>query len=421
MNKFFEVVEKIFMAPMTKLAEQRHLRAIRDGIVSTMSLIIIGSFFLVIAFPPIPALAELVKPHIGKILFPFRLTMGLMALYASYGIGYSLAKSYKLDGVSGGILSMAAFLLTIVPQTVKGIGWVLPMGNLGGSGMFVAIIMSIFAVEVMRFLQTRKIMFKMPEGVPDSVARSFEALIPAAVIITVIWVIRHLLNFDIQVFIMNLFKPLVTAGNTLPGVLVPIILITLLWAAGIHGVSVVGAIARPIWLVLLDENMKAAAEGAKILPNIAPEPFFQWFVWIGGSGATLALVILFLTSKAKYLKQLGKASLIPSICNINEPVVFGAPIMLNPILVIPFIIGPVITGILSYVAMALNLVTRPSVLAPWTLPAPIGAYLATGGDWRAVILVLINIAIMAIIYYPFFKIYEKKLLEEEKEQAKSTS
>ncbi len=143
MNKFFEVVEKIFMAPMTKLAEQRHLRAIRDGIVSTMSLIIIGSFFLVIAFPPIPALAELVKPHIGKILFPFRLTMGLMALYASYGIGYSLAKSYKLDGVSGGILSMAAFLLTIVPQTVKGIGWVLPMGNLGGSGMFVAIIMSI--------------------------------------------------------------------------------------------------------------------------------------------------------------------------------------------------------------------------------------------------------------------------------------
>jgi PTS system cellobiose-specific IIC component len=413
MNKFFQLIEKVFMGPMTKLAEQRHLRAIRDGIVATIPLIIVGSFFLIIAFPPIPALADLVKPHIGKILFPFRLTMGLMALYASFGIGYSLAKSYKLDGISGGILAMAAFLLTLIPQSVEGIGWALPMGNLGGTGMFVAIIMSIFAVEIMRFLQQRKIMIKMPEGVPDSVARSFEALIPAAVVITIIWIVRHLLGFDIQSFIMNLFKPLVYASDTLGGVLVPIFLITILWAAGIHGVSVVGAIARPFWLVLLDENVKAASEGAQVLPHIAPEPFFQWFVWIGGSGATLALVILFLTSKAKYLKQLGKASILPGICNINEPVVFGAPIMLNPILVIPFIIGPIITGIISYIAMALNLVARPSVIAPWTLPAPIGAYIATGGDWRSIILVLINIAIMLIIYYPFFKMYEKKLLEEE--------
>lgn len=413
MNKFFQLIEKVFMGPMTKLAEQRHLRAIRDGIVATIPLIIVGSFFLIIAFPPIPALADLVKPHIGKILFPFRLTMGLMALYASFGIGYSLAKSYKLDGISGGILAMAAFLLTLIPQSVEGIGWTLPMGNLGGTGMFVAIIMSIFAVEIMRFLQQRKIMIKMPEGVPDSVARSFEALIPAAVVITIIWIVRHLLGFDIQSFIMNLFKPLVYASDTLGGVLVPIFLITILWAAGIHGVSVVGAIARPFWLVLLDENVKAASEGAQVLPHIAPEPFFQWFVWIGGSGATLALVILFLTSKAKYLKQLGKATILPGICNINEPVVFGAPIMLNPILVIPFIIGPIITGIISYIAMALNLVARPSVIAPWTLPAPIGAYIATGGDWRSIILVLINIAIMLIIYYPFFKMYEKKLLEEE--------
>ncbi|SHK52580.1 PTS sugar transporter subunit IIC [Paramaledivibacter caminithermalis] len=421
MYKFFEMIEKLLMGPMTKLSEQRHLRAIRDGIVSTMALIIVGSFFLIIAFPPIPALAELVKPHIGKILLPFRLTMGLMALYASYGIGYSLSKSYKLDGISGGILSMAAFLLTSVPVVMDGTGWVLPMGVLGGSGMFVAILTSIFAVEVMRFLQTKKIMFKMPEGVPDSVARSFEALIPAAVVITVIWIIRHLLGFDIQTFIMDLFKPLVTAGNTLPGVLVPIILITILWVSGIHGVSVVGAVARPIWLVLLDENVKAAAEGAKVLPNIAPEPFFQWFVWIGGSGATLALVLWMLFSKSDYLKKLGKATLLPGICNINEPVIFGAPVMLNPILAIPFIIGPIITGTISYIAMALNLVTRPSVLAPWTLPAPIGAYLATGGDFRAVILVLINIAIMMVVYYPFFKAYENKLLKEEKQNQESTA
>lgn len=418
MNKFFAFVEKVLMPPMAKLSEQRHLRAIRDGIISTMPLIIVGSFFMMIAFPPIPALDALVKPYVAKILIPYRLTLGLMSLYAAYGIGYSLSKSYKLDGISGGVLSMAAFLLTMIPLNVEKTGWVLPMGNLGGAGMFVAIIMSIFAVEVLRFLQQRNITVKMPEGVPDSVARSFEALIPAAVIMVVIWIVRILANFDIQTFIMNLFKPLVTAGNTLPGVLVPILLITLLWATGIHGVSVVGSIARPIWLTLLDANIAAQAAGAAVLPNIAPEPFFQWFVWIGGSGTTISLVLLMLISKSKYLKSLGRASLLPGICNINEPIVFGAPIMLNPILAIPFIVGPLVTGIITWIAMAANIVSRPYILPPWTLPAPIGAYLATGGDWKAIILVLINIAITMLIYFPFFKVYEKKLLAEETGNAK---
>lgn len=414
MTKFLQWVEKVLMPPMAKLSEQRHLRAIRDGIVSTLPLIIVGSFFLIFSNPPIPKLAAKMSTELaGKIAIPVRITVGLMSLYASYGIGYSLSKSYKLDGVSGGILSLTAFIMTTIPLNIDGIGWTLPMGNLGGAGMFVAILMAIFAVEIMRILQTRNISIRMPEGVPDSVARSFEALIPAAVVITIIWAVRVMIGFDIQAFIMNIFKPLVRAGNTLPGILIPILLITLLWATGIHGVSIVGSIARPIWLTLSDENMMAIADGAKILPNIAPEPFFQWFIWIGGSGATLALVILFLTSKSKYLKQLGRTSILPSICNINEPVIFGAPIVLNPLLGIPFIIGPMITGVVTYFAMYFNIVARPATLPPWTLPAPIGAYLATNGDWKAAVLVIINIIIMIAIYYPFFKAYEKQLLAEE--------
>ncbi|WP_315121671.1 PTS sugar transporter subunit IIC [uncultured Clostridium sp.] len=412
MSKFFEIIEKFLMPPMTKLAEQRHLKAIRDGIISTIPLIIVGSFFLIFASPPSAKLAELVKPYAGNILIPFRLTVGLMSLYACYGIGYSLARSYKLDGISGGVLSLAAFLLTMIPQNIEGHGWMLPMGNAGGAGMFVAIIMSIFAVEVMRFLQRINFVIKMPESVPEAVSRSFEALVPGAIILIVIWAIRHMIGFDIQGFIMDLFKPLVTAGNTLPGILIPILLITLLWSAGIHGVSVVGSVARPIWLVLLDENTAAAAANQAI-PNIAPEPFFQWFIWIGGSGATLGLLIWMVFSKSKYLRSVGRASLIPGICNINEPIIFGAPIMLNPILGIPFIIGPLITGTISYYAMALNLVNKPYIQPPWTLPAPIGAYLSTGGDWRAAVLVIINIIIMAAIYYPFFKAYEKKMILEE--------
>jgi cellobiose PTS system EIIC component len=409
MYKIFELLDKYLLPLMTKLSEQRHLRAVRDGIVSTIPLIIVGSFFLIIAFPPVPALAAIVKPYAGKILLPFRLTMGLMALYASHGIGYNLAKSYKLDGVSGGLLAMAAFLLTSVPVPYEQKGLALLMENLGGGSMFVAIVMAIFAVEVLRFAKTRKLTITMPEGVPDSVARSFEALIPAAIIIPTVWAIRDLLGFDIHHFVLQLFQPFVSAGNTLPGILAPIIIITLLWATGIHGESVVGSVARPVWLVLLDQNIAAAAAGQPI-PNIGPEPFFQWFVWIGGSGASLSLVLLMLFSKTPYLKSMGRATLLPGICNINEPVIFGVPVMLNPLLFIPFILGPVTIGTLTYYAMQLGLVGKPYILVPWTLPAPIGAYLATGGDWRAIVLVLVNIAIATAIYYPFLKAYERKLI-----------
>lgn len=413
MYKIFALLDKYLIPVMTRLAEQRHLRAVRDGIVSTIPLIIVGSFFLIIASPPVEALAALVKPYTVQIIVPYRLTMGLMALFASHSIGYHLAKSYKLDGLSGGVLAMAAFLLTSIPLKFgeNGREFVLMMEHLGGKSMFVAIIMAIFAVEVLRFAKSKKLTITLPEGVPESVARSFEALIPAALIIPLIWLIRDIIGFDIHLFVTQLFRPLVMAGNTLGGVLVPIIMIGLLWATGIHGDSVVGSVARPIWLVLLDENIAAAAAGQPI-PNIAPEPFFQWFVWIGGSGASLSLVLLMLFSKIPYLKSIGRVTLLPGICNINEPVVFGVPVMLNPLLFVPFVCGPLIIGTLSYFVMQVGLVTKPFLLVPWTLPAPVGAYLATGGDWRAIILVLVNILIVALLYYPFLKAYERKLIRE---------
>ncbi|SKA82933.1 PTS system, cellobiose-specific IIC component [Clostridium sp. USBA 49] len=431
MEKFLKWIEEKLMPPMAKLSEQRHLKAIRDGVISTLSLIIVGSFFLIIAQPPIKAWADAIAPNAWKLMIPYRLTMGLMSVYAAYGMGYSLAKSYKLDGISGGVLSLSAFLLATIPVNidtfineatkagVKGgtpLGWVLPMANLGGAGMFVAIICMIFAVETLRFLKKHNVTIKMPEQVPESVSRSFEALIPAAIIITVIWFIRVWLNFDIQKVIMNIFKPLVNvAGNSLGGVLIPVIFITLLWTAGIHGMSVIGSIVRPVWLVLLEANTKAVAAG-EALPNIAPEPFFQWFIWIGGAGATLSLAILMCFSKSEYLKRVGRFSIIPGIFNINEPLIFGTPLVMNPILAIPFILGPVVAGVIAYIATAIGLVSKVYVLAPWTLPAPIGAIFATGGDLKAGILVIINIIVVALIYYPFFKIYEKRMIKEEQEQ-----
>ncbi|MEK4708101.1 PTS sugar transporter subunit IIC [Bacillus mycoides] len=416
MNKFIDFLENNLSTPMAKLSEQKHLRAIRDGVVSALPFIIFGSLFLIIAFPPVAAdsaIGEWAAKHVADILIPYRLTMFIMTLYITFGIGYSLSQSYKLDPLSGGLLSVAAFLFTIGVKMIEGVGFVLPMSNLGGHGLFVGMIVSIFAVETLRLCKNKNITIKMPESVPASVARSFEALIPVTIVLVIMTLITVVLGIDLHSLVDKAVAPLIKAGDTLPGVLIPVFLITFFWAFGIHGVSVVGAVARPVWEVYLANNSAAVAAG-KAIPHIAPETFFQWFIWIGGSGATLGLVIaMLLTAKSSYSKTMARATIVPSIFNINEPVIFGMPIVLNPILIIPFVITPLIGATLAYIATSIGLVNPTYVMVPWTLPAPIGAYLSTGGDWRAIILVLVNLAISVTIYLPFFKMYDKKLLEQE--------
>ncbi len=420
MNNFADFLDKKLSTPMAKLAEQRHLRAVRDGIISTLPLIIVGSLFIIIGIPPLPEnweITQFLKANNGVIMLPYRMTMFIMTLYATWGIGYSLARSYKLDGVTGGVLSAMAFLLTIVPVSVPDVGWMMPMANLGGGGMFVGILMSIFAVEVFRFTTVKNFRLKMPEQVPASVARSFEALTPTAIIVLIIGSITYYAKFDWHTFFAKIVSPLLNATDTLPSVWILVILITFFWSFGIHGVSVVGSVARPLWLQLLDKNTAAAAAGEP-LTAIAAEPFFQWFIWIGGSGCTIGLVIaLTFFAKSTYGKQLGRTALVPGIFNINEPIIFGAPIVLNPTLIIPFIITPLVTATLAWIATSLGLVSRVVLTAPWTLPGPVGAFMATGGDWRASVLNVICILISIVIYYPFMKIYDNKLLAEEKGEA----
>ena len=419
MDKFVEFLDKNLSTPMAKLSEQKHLRAIRDGVVSALPFIIFGSIFLIIAFPPVSAdsaIAAWSSKHIAEILIPYRLTMFIMTLYITFGIGYSLSQSYKLDPLSGALLSTAAFLFTIGVQMVKDVGFVLPMSNLGGHGLFVAMIVSIFSVEVFRFTTVKKIMIKMPSSVPTSVARSFEALIPVVFVLTIMTFITVVFGVNLHTVVDKLVAPLVKAGDSYVGVIIPVFLITFFWSFGIHGVSVVGAVARPVWEVYLANNAAAVAAG-KTIPHIAPETFFQWFIWIGGAGATLGLVIaMLLTAKSQYSKALARTTIIPSLFNINEPVIFGMPIVLNPVLIIPFIITPLVGATISYIATAIGLVNPTYVMVPWTLPAPIGAYLSTGGDWRAIILVLVNIFLSVLIYLPFFKMYDSKLVAQEEQE-----
>lgn len=424
LNKFTSFIEAHLAGPMAKIANQRHLRAIRDGIIATLPLIIVGSFFLIIAFPPLPqdwGIYKFLSENAATVLLPYRMTMYIMSLYATFGIGASLAKTYNLDVVSGGILSTIAFLLTFVPVNIPAeaaeaagtSGFVLPMANLGGGGMFVGIVTAIFAVEIYRLTDKSKFKITMPEQVPPAVARSFESLTPTLIVIVIISSITYYLGFDWHTAISKLISPLISATDTLPSVLLLVFLITFFWSFGIHGVSIIGSLARPLWLQILETNTTAAAAGQP-LPNIAAEPFYQWFIWIGGSGCTIGLAILLaFTAKSKYGSKLGKAVIAPSIFNINEPVIFGVPIVLNPTLIIPFVITPMICATIAWFATSLGWVSPVSITAPWTLPGPIGAYLATGGDWRAAVLNIILIGVSILVYYPFTKIYDKNELAKE--------
>lgn len=421
-EKFSNIIEGKFAGPLEKLSNQRHLRAIRDGIIATLPIIIVSSLLMVVAFsynqmPESWALAKFIKANAVAILLPYRMSMYIMTLYAVFGIGYSLAKSYDLDGLSGAIMAELTFLLTIVPVSIPDVtdsitalasknaelnaflqqlpsGYVIPAENLGSAGMFIGILSAFIGVEIYRFTQVKGIKITMPAAVPPAVARSFESLTPTIIIILGMSTITMWLGIDVHSIVGTLIKPLVNATDTLPSTLIIIFLIMFFWSFGIHGDSIVSSLARPIWLILLDQNTAAVA---------------------AGKVATLGLAILFcFKAKSKYGKTLGRTTILPSIFNINEPMIFGAPIVLNPMLLIPFIVIPLVLATIAWVATAMHLVNCAVTIAPWTLPGPIGAYLACGGDWRAAVLNIILIVISVVLYYPFFKMYDKELLEEEK-------
>lgn len=285
LDKFTQFIERHLAGPMEKLGSQRHLRAVRDGIVSTLPLIIVSSFFMILAFPPLPqdwGIYQFLSSHATTILLPYRMTMYIMSLYAAFGIGFSLARSYKLDGLSGGILATTAFLLTFTPinippealEAAGTAGFVLPMANLGSAGMFVAIITSILAVEIYRLTDKSKFKITMPEQVPPAVARSFEALTPTLIIILGMGAITYYIGFDWHTIVAKVVDPLVSAADSLPSVLLITFLTTFFWSFGIHGASIVGSLARPLWLQLLEGNTTALASG-DVIPNIAAEPFYR--------------------------------------------------------------------------------------------------------------------------------------------------
>lgn len=433
MKKFLSFLENHFMPFAGKLAAQRHLGALKDGIILTMPLIIIGSFFLILGFIPIKGYPEFMASIFGdqwltKLLYPTGATFDMMGLIAAFGIAYRLAERYSLDALTAGAISLCAFLLA-TPFTVMftpegatealAVGGAIPAALMGSKGLFVAMVIGMFSTEVYRFVVQKNIIIKMPDSVPPAVAKSFVALIPGFIVITIVWLVRLFLETTDFESIHNVIgvllgKPLGVLGGSLIGSIFAYMLIMLLWSAGLHGTNIVNGVMNPIWLSNTDKNRLAFTAGEE-LPEIFTSQFFEVFVNIGGSGATFGLMILMLFwSKSKQMKELGKLSAGPGTFMINEPIIFGTPIVMNPLLIVPFFLVPIVTIITTYYAMSLGIVAKPAGIAiPWTTPPLIGGYLATGGKISGAVMQAVNILIAFTIYFPFFKMWDRMKVTEE--------
>ncbi|MBN3261836.1 PTS sugar transporter subunit IIC [Pectobacterium brasiliense] len=420
-ESLFSVIENRISPIAAKLSSQRHVVAIKDGFIASMPFLIVGSFMMLFAHPPFSPNSEwafaqwwlgMVERHGEQIMMPYNMTMGIMAVYITSAIAYNLAQSYKMNGFMAASLALMSFMVVAAPQIDKS----LPVGSLGGEGIFTAIIVAIYSTELMHFLQKRNIGIRLPEQVPPKIRQSFDLLIPILAIFLTLFPLSLFMQSQFGMLlpqaIMAVFAPIISASDSLPAILIAVLLCHLLWFAGIHGAVIVGGILQAFWLTNLGINQEAFNAGAPIT-KIFIEPFWQFFITVGGSGATMGLVFLYLRSRSAHLRSIGKLAVVPSMFNINEPVIFGSPIVMNPLMFIPFITAPLVNATLAYIALKTDLVHRVISLAPWTTPGPIGAAWSTGWDWRAVVLVGVLIVVSSLIYYPFFKMYERQLVAQE--------
>ena len=407
-----------------KLGSQRHISALRDGFLVAMPFIIVGSFILIFANPPFAAdttnafgrlWLDFVAEHRATIVMPWTMSMGIMSLFITMGVAYSLAKSYKMDPIGASALSVMTFLLVAAPEK----GWALPLNHFGGTGIFTALLAAYYSVELTRFLKERNITIRMPEQVPPAIAASFALLIPVLAIFLTAYPVSLLLQsslgMQIPEAVMMLFSPLVSASNSLPAIIGALLLCQLLWFAGIHGANIVVGILSPIFLANIAANATAYAAGEP-LPNLFTQAFWDFYIFIGGAGATLALVILMCFSKATHLRSVGRMSALPGLFQINEPVMFGAPVVMNPTLFVPFVLAPVVNAVIAYVTVSTGFVDKAIAVTPWTTPALIGAAWGAGWAFKASILTAILMVLDVLIYLPFFKVYEKQVLAQEATQ-----
>lgn len=436
----FELLEKYLMGPMTKFSQFKFVRAITQAGMSSIAFTIVGSMFLVLSILPdaFPVLTGLWAATFDRIeplyLIAYNASMSAISIYFLVVTAYEYARiiheedEVDIKPIMGALMAIFAYFMLMVEFVIeKGVftlvndveagvlnGYATGSGglaNLASTGLFTAFITAWLSIRVYAFCIGRNISIKMPEAVPEGVSRSFSALIPTLFLAAICMVIDGVLTafgtnlFDLIAIPFGFVTGIV---GTLPGCLLIVFLIHALWLVGIHGANIISAPLTAIALSNLTVNLDGGTAFWAGDPGNA-------FIYSGGSGATLGLVIMMCTiAKSEQLRYLGRAAIVPGLFNINEPILFGLPIVYNPNMAIPFICAPLASTAVSYVCVSVLHIVKPIVVqAAWPTPGPIHAFLSTGGDPMAIVLNLVVIILAALIYFPFFKKMDNEAYAEE--------
>jgi PTS system cellobiose-specific IIC component len=407
-NRASGILNKRVVPALTALSDNTYLSAIRAGMVAVVPLTIIGGLFMIVAYLPITGWDKWIAPYLELLKVPVTATFGLLAVFVCFAIGYDLGKRLKLEAIVSASMATVVFLMLQIQLHDQAFS----MDGLGSKGLFTAVVIALVCVRVQKFFTDRNIVIKLPANVPPVVYESFLSLIPLCFLVLVFWGVRFVLGIDINAIVQAAFKPFVFALNTLPGILVYAFLVTLLWSVGINGDNTMDALVAPVFLQYLAANVEATKAGLP-LPYITANGFFTTFVNVGGTGATIALALILWNSKEPGFRKVSRLSLPTQIFQINEPIFFGIPIVLNPVFMIPYVLNALILTAGTYLLMHWHVINKPLVNVPWTTPPVIGHYLVSGGDWRAAVWGVLSIIIAMLVYLPFAKVAERQRLQAE--------
>lgn len=406
-----------------KLSKSPTFSTISSGMGGTMSLIMIGAVIQVICaiggmiFPSFTAGNQLYD----IIYLPYKLTMGMLGFFMCFTLAYNYSKRLKSGNpMQSGFTAIVCFILVVAPPVSALVGEstidALNLGAMGAGGMFVAMIIGLLSVRISKFAIDHNWVIKMPDSIPEGVLASFNAIIPTGINI-IVWYGLSVLISQVSGGALNL-STLITYVLSIPigylvsplGMIVILMLGQFFWFFGIHGTGV-------IFAAIMVPYMTAYMTNAELFAAGQPLVFSAIFLYganggIGGTGNTLPLVLMGLKSKSEQIRAVSRASLVPGLFNINEPVIFGFPIMYNPILLIPFLLCPVVVMFFLWAGYASGLLAYPRVLLLTCLPIGFSNYLTTF-DWRNFLFPFLMIPVCWLVYYPFFKIYEKQCIERE--------
>lgn len=429
MDKIIAFIGKRIAPVANGLAKNRYIRAIQSTFMTLIPFFTIGSLSLILVSPPVDytqmdagfgrtffqgwqALADCGTPIFGAVN---QFSMGIMGLWAVIGISHFLSKQYEMDSFLPTFLGTACWFIT---SAFSADGEFIT-DHFDSTGLFAAILVAILSVEFYRFLSEKRVgTISIPgTGVPPAILDAFANLMPAGIVLLCAGVLSRvvitLAGVTLPEIISVIMSPVVGIANTSGGIFVLGTLVMLFWWFGIHD----SVITSPLDVILyagLDANMAAhiAGTASTALPSVLTPAFWWTFMAIGGSGATLSVAILCLVSKSKQIKTVGKIGIVPALFNINEPIIFGLPMMYNPIMFIPFVFVMPINGLLTYVAMTMGLIGHSWAYGGWNMFAPIGALLSNMEIGSLVFCVAL-IAIDMLLYLPFFKAYEAQKIAEE--------